>query len=218
MAEDAESPPEQAVSHETGSTENGDGDRVAYGLVEEAWELGAAWERVHDENHHGDGSLGMMEQDEDGTQTLHALRATLPAEDPEKEVLVSYLDSGASRSVCPTRHGDQFGMHSTRQSRSGTGFRTATNKRVANLGERVVSGLNEGGQHIDMRYCVANVQSALDSVSQICDTGAEVLFTRTGGEIRHANGVRVPFERRDNTYVRKTWVSKSPFTRPSTAS
>ena len=81
-----------------------------------------------------------------------------------------------------------------------------------------MGGVNEAGQHVDMRYCVANVQSALDSVSQICDTGAEVIFRKTGGLIRHDSGVEIPFQRENNTYVRKVWVPKAPFHRQKASS
>ena len=58
-----------------------------------------------------------------------------------------------------------------------------------------------------MRYAVADVTVPLDSVAQICDSGAQVLFTSTGGYILNKMG-RHDFTRQGNTYVRKTWVRK----------
>ena len=58
-----------------------------------------------------------------------------------------------------------------------------------------------------MRYAVADVAMALDSVSQICDTGAQVLFTKWGGHILGPAG-RVDFTRVGDTYVRSTWVKR----------
>ena len=90
---------------------------------------------------------------------------------------------------------------------------------MVNLGERTIGGKNEQGQLVDMTYAVANVSSALDSVSQICDTGAEVLFTKRGGEIKRPNGTTILFQRDGNNYVRKVWVDKAaPFHRQKTRS
>ena len=63
-----------------------------------------------------------------------------------------------------------------------------------------------------MRYAVTDVQVPLDSVSQICDTGATVTFTSQGGTITGA-AYAVDFERRGDTYVRTTWV-KVPVPQP----
>ena len=135
--------------------------------------------------------------------------------------LKSFLDSGAARSVCPIKHGEGFGTTPSEQSRRGAGFRTATNKRVPNLGDRVVRGTNENHQQVDMHYSVANVVSALDSVSQICDGGATVTFTQHGGTIQKNDGMVIPFRREGNTYTRSVWVDEnqvapgSDFARPS---
>ena len=56
-----------------------------------------------------------------------------------------------------------------------------------------------------MRYAVTDVQVPLDSVSQICDGGATVMFTATGGQIIGPD-YSVDFERKGDTYVRSTWV------------
>ena len=128
------------------------------------------------------------------------------------EVLKSVIDSGAARSVCPIKHGDQFGLVSTPQSRAGKGFRTATNTRVPILGNRQVLGMNSDNQKVGMTYAVANVAVALDSVSQICDTGAKVVFTKSGGFIEEPNGKKVNFRREHDTYVREVCVPRSsPF-------
>ena len=68
-----------------------------------------------------------------------------------------------------------------------------------------------------MSYAVANITGALDSVSQICDTGAKVIFTKDGGTIVRPSGDRSSFERAGDTFMRKVWVPRSltPFARPS---
>ena len=71
-----------------------------------------------------------------------------------------------------------------------------------------------------MVYAVANVTAALDSISQICDTGATVTFGRHGGYIKQNNGLTIPFQREGDTYTRRVWVepkggnSSTSFTRP----
>ena len=63
------------------------------------------------------------------------------------------------------------------------------------------------GELLSMKYAVADVSMPLDSVSQICDTGAQVLFTKWGGYIMRPTG-RVDFKRVNDTYVRSTWVRR----------
>ena len=58
-----------------------------------------------------------------------------------------------------------------------------------------------------MRYAVANVTVALDSISQICDTGATVTFTKHGGVIVQPDGNKIPFQRERDTYTRQVWVT-----------
>ena len=59
-----------------------------------------------------------------------------------------------------------------------------------------------------MNYSVADVTVALDSISQMCDDGAEVVFRKEGGVIRTATGEETPFRRVNDTYVRDIWVAK----------
>ena len=148
------------------------------------------------------------------TGTLHAMNVCNMKQQDGKILLRSYMDSGAARSVCPRKFGDQFEVRPTLESRRGDGFQTATGKRVPNLGGRVVKGLTEAGSGISMRYAVADVQSALDSISQICDGGSTVTFTKTGGWIQKPNGSRTNFVRDRDTYIRETWVTPA-FSRPT---
>ena len=194
-------------------------DKMLYTLTENEQSLATDWNaRVAE----ADGTMGLMVEskndgrpDTDVTTTDPAINALTMAEPgPGEEVLRSVIDSGAARSVCPVKHGEQFGLTSTPQSRAGSGFRTATNKRVSNLGSRKVVGVNHDNQQVGMNYAVANVTAALDSVSQICDTAAGVWFGPTGGYILEKNGKKVPFHRDGDTYVREVRVPKAPFPRP----
>ena len=53
-----------------------------------------------------------------------------------------------------------------------------------------------------MNYSVSDVSVALDSVSQICDSGATVTFHKTGGYIERPSGARLEFRTIGDTYAR----------------
>ena len=61
-----------------------------------------------------------------------------------------------------------------------------------------------------MRYNVAPVTVPLDSVSQICDSGAEVIFRKNGGTIVDADGTKTDFLRVGDTYKRECWIDPKP--------
>ena len=79
----------------------------------------------------------------------------------------------------------------------------------------MVKGSTTDGKDISMSYQVADIAVALDSVSQICDTGATVIFTATGGRIERDGQPTITFERSGDTYVRTVVVDRHPgFSRP----
>ena len=119
------------------------------------------------------------------------------------------MDSGAARSVCPRGFAEHLGTIESEHSKSGKSFRTATGTAVANEGDRTVTGYTDQGSATSMKYVVANVAAALDSISQICDSGSIVVFERTGGDIKRPDGRQIPFERHGDTYRRNVWV-KNP--------
>ena len=150
------------------------------------------------------------------TAVLNSLSTSAAPDSTSKLVCVrSYVDSGAARSVCPLDFANQFKLSATEASRNGSGFRTATGKTVTNRGCRTVQGKTAENEPTSMSYAVADIAVALDSVSQICDTGAEVVFTKQGGHIKSISGKTFPFERAGDTYVRSVWISNSsPFPGP----
>ena len=75
--------------------------------------------------------------------TLRPMENEEAKEFPGFERLVSYMDSGSARSVCPRTFGPQFPVVATGKSQRGEGFQTATGKRVPNLGGRRVTGQTE---------------------------------------------------------------------------
>ena len=127
--------------------------------------------------------------------------------DVEWHKVDTFMDSGAARSVCPLTFCDEVPLTPSDGSRAGEQFRTASGTRLLNRGDRVIKGQGPQGELLAMRYAVADVAMALDSVSQICDTGAQVLFTKWGGHILGPAG-KVDFTRVGDTYVRSTWVKR----------
>ena len=124
----------------------------------------------------------------------------------EWQCIESMLDSGAARSVCPLNLCPENG---TNAGKGPAFFKTATGDRVQNHGMRRISGRTDDGKGLTLHYNVADVSSALDSVSQICDKGNVVVFTSTGGFICGPHG-KLGFRRKNDTYVRNTWVRKTP--------
>ena len=92
-------------------------------------------------------------------------------------------------------------------------FRFADGSRLKNHGGRVVQGTNEHGRMTSMSYVLANAALVLDSVSQICDSGASVTFHESGGYIEKPNGSRTMFARVGDTYTRNVWVPQMPNTK-----
>ena len=127
----------------------------------------------------------------------------------EWKLVETTIDSGAARSVCPTDFCKQFPVRPSVSSKKNECFRTATGMRVKNEGERIVHGTTPEGPKVNMKYAVADIAVPLESVSQICDGGATVTFTREGGHIDGPAG-RIHFQRRGDTYLRTTWVRSVP--------
>ena len=145
--------------------------------------------------------LFMLTCDQD---TSSLMQVNAPTDDGW-ECLESMVDSGAARSVCPMSVCPENGLL---PSRSGPEyFRTATGDKVQNHGLRRIQGCATEGVDLTLMYNVADVSTPLDSVSQICDKGNIVVFTSTGGYICGPHG-KLSFKRRNDTYVRQTWVRK----------
>ena len=98
------------------------------------------------------------------------------------ELVETHLDSGAARSICPIDFCPEFPVTETGSSRKQEHFRTATGGRVRNEGQRKISGVTENGIPVSMAYAVADIAVTLESVAQICDSGATVTFTAKRGD------------------------------------
>ena len=125
--------------------------------------------------------------------------------DDEWECVESMVDSGAARSVCPLTMCQEVGV--ARPHEGPAFFRTATGDRVQNHGIRELCGISNEGTALSLAYNVAEVSAPLDSVSQICDRGNVVVFTQAGGFVCGPQG-KLAFKRKNDTYVRQTWVRR----------
>ena len=161
--------------------------------------------------------LGLLGLDNSKTATTHA-------ESGDWVVVESIVDSGAARSVCPIHFCDSFG---TQKPPAGVveHFKTATGARVPNEGKRTIRSFGDNGAILSTTYSVADIAVPLDSVSQMCDSGSTVIFNKHGGRVIGSNGAVIcQFDRKNDTYVRRSWIQKpvanephmpTPFVRPS---
>ena len=123
----------------------------------------------------------------------------------EWEVIESVVDSGAARSVCPVA---MYPNEGTMRSHNGPRtFKVANGTVIPNYGIRQFEGVTDEGHSLELNYNVTEVSNPLDSVSQICDKGNIVVFTKDGGYICGPRG-KLGFTRKQDTYVRKTWIKK----------
>ena len=108
-------------------------------------------------------------------------------------------------------------------------FISASGDPIKNHGKAEVSLINEDGSEVDSSFQVADVCRPLHSVSRVCDTGKEVLFTEHGGVVvpagslsRFLGSVRAlaKYPSKGGLYVSKMrarnpkGAKKSSFTRP----
>ena len=102
-------------------------------------------------------------------------------------------------------------------SRRGQEFVCASENVVPNLGEQKLPVMMETGKKANIKYQIADVSRALNSISEICDAGHpeygnHVIFGRHGGIIVNLeSGETTPFNRDSNIYSLDFWVE--PFQR-----
>ena len=70
-------------------------------------------------------------------------------------------------------------------------------------------GVSKEGRGTSMLYAVADINVALDSVSQMCDKGATVIFQKHGGRVIDGKGTEHTFDRVGNTYKRRMWIPRA---------
>ena len=91
----------------------------------------------------------------------------------------------------------------------------ANGEPLPNLGEKVLKGVDKEGNELAVRYQIADVTQPLNSISEICDTGARVVFGSGGGFVYHLkDGGVTPFRRSGKLYELDHWIRK-PSEKPS---
>ena len=117
------------------------------------------------------------------------------------------MDSGASKSVAPPKMCPEYKLLESDGSRNGDNFVSASKDIIPNLGEKHLMVMKDDGSVGRVRYQVADISRPLNSVSEICDSGNQVIFGRGGGCIVNTNtGSRTYFGREENVYVLDLWV------------
>ena len=143
--------------------------------------------------------------DDDGPGEDTGLCNAVSEGDREWEIIESVVDSGAARSVCPV---NMYKEEGTMRPHNGPRtFKVANGTVIPNYGIRQFEGTTDEGHTLELSYNVTEVSNPLDSVSQICDKGNIVVFTKDGGYICGPRG-KLGFVRKQDTYVRRTWIKK----------
>ena len=69
--------------------------------------------------------------------------------------------------------------------------------------------MDQAGNDLAIRYQIAEVTQPLNSISEICDTGARVLFGSGGGFVYHLkDGGVTPSRRSGKLYELDQWIRK----------
>ena len=97
---------------------------------------------------------------------------------------------------------------------------SASDDRIPNLGEQVLSIVTSDGKDGTIKYQVADVSRPLNAISEICDAGGvhgqHVIFGKNGGMIVNLEtGRQTPFAREDGVYTLEFWVKPTGFARQS---
>ena len=119
----------------------------------------------------------------------------------------SLVDSGCVDMVAPPAAVPFLPVVISEGSRLKREYTVASGEGLPNFGEKAVTGLDAYGQDLDITYQVADVTRPLNSVSELCDRGARVIFGRGGGYIYHLGSGKVtPFRRSGRLYELDQWV------------
>ena len=119
----------------------------------------------------------------------------------------SVMDSGAGVSVAPPDMCPTYPIMESEGSKCGQEFVSASQHTKPNLGEQMLNVVLDTQKEAQLKYQVADVSRALNSVSEICDAGHHVVFGRGGGIIVNLKtGSTTPFVRDQNVYCLDFWV------------
>ena len=117
------------------------------------------------------------------------------------------LDSGANRSAIHPDDIAEYPVVASAGSKTGAAFTAADNKPIPNLGQRTLPVMDNDGKTAFQTHQVAEVCVPLNAVSERCDEGNMVFFTRHGGCILNETTGEMTFvPREQGIYVFEQWV------------
>ena len=90
---------------------------------------------------------------------------------------------GSAECLAPESLAMNVPLMETEASRQGQTYHNADGGVIKNNGEEIVTMYSETGDQYRARYQITDVTRPLNSVSQVCDQGNNVLSTQTGGWI-----------------------------------
>ena len=116
-----------------------------------------------------------------------------------------------------TRNVSHLPITESEGSRRGQEFMSASEDTMPNLGEQKLGVVLDNGGETMIKYQIADVSRALNSITEICDAGHpdfgnHVTFGRRGGIVVNLEtGKTTHFQRENNIYCLDYWVK--PFQR-----
>jgi len=130
--------------------------------------------------------------------------------EPFKEKVIQIaIDSGAGKNVAPPECIDGYRVTPSYGSQHNKHFVAANGGKILNLGESVLNFDDGAGSRLRSTFQVAEVSRMLYSVSQLCDAGCDVSFSKSEGIVRKGGKVVAKFPRKGGLYVMTTTL-KAP--------
>ena len=120
------------------------------------------------------------------------------------------IDSGAIDTVIPKQVASAVPIQETERSKSGMGFRAANGTHIEHFGQRQIRGYGDQYQGVSLTAQVADVKSALGSVSQMLRAGNRVHFETGGSYVEHIGTGRVtPIIEKNGMFEIGVWVQST---------
>ena len=117
------------------------------------------------------------------------------------------VDSGAIDTVIPKGTASGVPLVETARSKSGAGFRAANGSRIEHYGQKEIAGYSDEYQGVNLKAQVADVKSALGSVSQMVRAGNRVHFEAGNCYVEHiATGKVTPMVEKNGMFEIGIWV------------
>ena len=127
--------------------------------------------------------------------------------DGQWERIAVKIDSGAIDTVMPPAVGKHFNTIQTEMSQRGPGFRAANGSPIKHYGQRILRGVGDQYQPLNMTAQVADVKTTLGSVNQMLKAGNLVHFETGNCYIENMRtGRKTKIEEKGGTFEVGIWV------------